>query len=63
MAVAQPGRLRAELSRWSPSLRVGIAIVLSVVLLGLLAPWLTPYDPLRQDYSSALSAPRSVRIA
>ena len=57
LAVAQPGRLRAELSRWSPSLRVGIAIVLSVVLLGLLAPWLTPYDPLRQDYSSALSAP------
>jgi len=41
----------------SPSARVGFAIVLALVLLGILAPLLTPFDPARQDLRMVLKAP------
>jgi hypothetical protein len=34
--------LRAEVTRWSPSLLIGVALLALIVLAGLLAPWLTP---------------------
>jgi len=36
---------------------VGIAVIVLLVLLALLAPWLAPTDPLRQDLSRALLPP------
>lgn len=49
--------LRAEMARWSPALWVGISLLALIVLAGLFAPWLTPYEPLKQDYGAALRAP------
>jgi peptide/nickel transport system permease protein len=56
---AQPGGVRrsGELSRWSPSLRIGLVLLLLLIAAGILAPWLTPYDPLKQDYGAALQPP------
>jgi peptide/nickel transport system permease protein len=51
------GRLWREFGRWSPSLKVGSALFLVVVLAGVLAPWLTPYDPYYQDYNTILVPP------
>lgn len=57
-AAALPGGTwRAEVRRWSPSLWIGIGLLAVIVLAGFCAPWLTPYDPLRQDYGAALRPP------
>lgn len=50
-------RLRQEIGRWSLSLRVGGGLFLLILLAGVFAPWLTPYDPLRQDYDAILLSP------
>jgi len=52
-----PGALRAELRRWPASLRVGGAMLAVIVAAGILAPWLTPYDPYAQDLASFLQPP------
>ncbi|MCU0868481.1 MAG: ABC transporter permease [Burkholderiales bacterium] len=57
VAAAAPAAWRAEVARWTPSLWVGAALLLGLVLAGIGAPWLTPWDPLRQDYGAALQAP------
>ncbi|KMO12063.1 ABC transporter permease [Methylobacterium platani] len=41
----------------SPGLVIGLATVIVVVLLALLAPWIAPYDPNEQDPVAALMAP------
>jgi|SRR5690625_582761 len=41
----------------SPSAMVGLIIVLLLVLAGVFAPLLTPYDPVQQDLLSVLQAP------
>jgi peptide/nickel transport system permease protein len=56
-AALSAGTWRAEVRRWSPSLWIGIALLAVIVLAGIFAPWLTPYDPLRQDYGAALRPP------
>lgn len=56
-ASSLPARLRQETARWSVSLWLGLAIIGLLVFAGVLAPWLTPYDPLRQDYGAALLPP------
>ena len=59
-SLAAPGmttRLVGEVSRWSPSLMTGGVMFLAIALAGLLAPWLTPYDPYYQDYDSILLPP------
>lgn len=56
-AALSAGTWRAELRRWSPSLWIGIGLLAVIVLAGIFAPWLTPYDPLRQDYGAALRPP------
>jgi len=50
-------RLRREIAVWSTSLKVGTSLFAVILLAGLLAPWLTPYDPLYQDYNSILLSP------
>jgi peptide/nickel transport system permease protein len=52
-----PGRIGSEMGAWSPSLKIGGAIFLAIVLAGILAPLLTPYDPYLQDYDSTLLSP------
>ncbi|WP_288586007.1 ABC transporter permease [uncultured Methylobacterium sp.] len=41
----------------SPGLMIGVATVLVVVALALLAPWIAPYDPNEQDPVAALMGP------
>lgn len=47
----------AEIASWSPSLKIGSAILLIIALAGLLAPWIAPYDPYYQDYDTLLMPP------
>ncbi|MCG0238856.1 MAG: ABC transporter permease [Firmicutes bacterium] len=35
----------------------GLAVVAALVLIALLAPWLTPYDPLENDYAAVMQPP------
>ncbi len=51
------GRLSREFGAWSPSLKIGSAIFLAILLAGIFAPLLTPYDPYYQDYNSILLPP------
>ena len=55
--VRAPSGLRLELSRWPLNLWIGGGLFLLVLLGALLAPWLTPYDPYRQDYGAILLPP------
>ena len=62
MAVAVPrlrhaGSIARELALWPMSLKVGSTIVATIVLAGLFAPLIAPYDPFYQDFASALQAP------
>ncbi|MCW5626292.1 MAG: ABC transporter permease [Burkholderiales bacterium] len=60
-ATVAPGgkftRLRTSFGQWSPSLWLGSGILTVLVLLGIFAPWITPYDPYYQDYGAALLPP------
>lgn len=56
-AAGTRGGLMAEWARWSTSLRIGLVLLVLIVAAGLFAPWLTSYDPLRQDYGAALQSP------
>jgi peptide/nickel transport system permease protein len=49
--------LAAEIASWSVSLKIGAGLMALIVLAGLLAPWLAPYDPFYQDFSAALLPP------
>jgi peptide/nickel transport system permease protein len=49
--------LAEEVRSWSLSLKVGASILLVIVLAGLFAPWLTPYDPYAQDFMALLQPP------
>lgn len=46
----------------SPSAVAGAVIVLILVLAGIFAPVLTPFDPVRQDLRSVLQAPSSTHL-
>ncbi len=49
--------IAAEIRSWSPSLKVGTAIM-GVILFGaIFAPWVAPYDPYFQDFAVALQPP------
>jgi len=50
-------RLAEELRQWPATLKAGTGIITAVVLAGIFAPWLTPYDPYYQDLVNALQAP------
>ncbi len=61
MAAVAPAPLahamRAELSKWPSSLKIGSSILAVIVLAGVFAPWLTPYDPFAQDLTQFLLPP------
>jgi peptide/nickel transport system permease protein len=59
--VAATGRLLSsfsrEVSHWPLLLKVGAVIVGTIVLAGVFAPLIAPYDPYYQDYMSTLQPP------
>lgn len=65
LAVAQPYRLTQQTGGWAFFRRlrrtrlasVGLAIILTVVVCAILAPRISPYDPIRQRLTEALQAP------
>lgn len=50
-------RVRREFVHWPPTLKVGLSIVGMIVLAGVFAPLVAPYDPYHQDFLSALQPP------
>jgi ABC-type dipeptide/oligopeptide/nickel transport system permease subunit len=55
--VQSPGRQAARALLHRGSVRIGLALVLAFLALTILAPLVSPYDPIDQDLSNALSAP------
>ena len=51
------GRVGRELAQWPLSLKIGAGIVCVIILAGVFAPFLTPYDPYHQDYANVLLPP------
>jgi peptide/nickel transport system permease protein len=55
---ARPARRIAdELRQWPLSLLIGSGLIALIVVAGILAPWLTPYDPYYQDLLNTLQPP------
>jgi peptide/nickel transport system permease protein len=52
----RPGALVGLMGR-RPALIAGGALLLTIIAASLLAPWLTPYDPIAQDLRNALQPP------
>lgn len=50
-------RLAEEIRQWPPTLKLGASVLALIVLAGVFAPWLTPYDPYNQDLVNALQPP------
>jgi peptide/nickel transport system permease protein len=46
-----------EIYSWAPTLKIGTSAIGLILLAGIFAPWLTPYDPFFQDYAMTLSPP------
>ena len=46
-----------EIHSWSLTLKIGTGVIGVLLLLGIFAPWLTPYDPFHQDYTATLVPP------
>ena len=57
MVRAAATTLAAEIGSWSVSLKIGAGLMALIVLAGLLAPGLAPYDPYYQDFAAALLPP------
>lgn len=55
--VKMMSRVRRELVHWPLTLKVGLSIVGMIVLAGVFAPLIAPYDPYHQDFLSALQPP------
>jgi peptide/nickel transport system permease protein len=49
--------LGSEVRSWSASLKIGTSILATIVLAGLLAPAIAPYDPYYQDFAATLLPP------
>ena len=46
-----------EIAHWPVTLRIGAGIVCAIVLAGVFAPLIAPYDPYSQDFTSVLLPP------
>ncbi len=49
--------VRGEIGRWSVTMKVGVSIVGLIVLAGIFAPVVAPYNPYFQDYDQVLLPP------
>lgn len=54
---AAAGRIADEIAHWPTTLKIGTALLTAIVLAGLFAPVLTPYDPYSQDLAATLQPP------
>jgi len=59
---AAPGALVTEIRRWSATLKIGSLMLLVIVLAGIFAPWVAPFDPYYQDYDNVLLPPSSTYL-
>lgn len=50
-------RFLKEIGSWSPSLKIGSAIMSAIVLAAIFAPFIAPYDPNEQDFNAILMPP------
>ncbi|PPR20993.1 MAG: putative D,D-dipeptide transport system permease protein DdpC [Alphaproteobacteria bacterium MarineAlpha10_Bin1] len=57
-----PGTVRREIRRWSATLKVGSAMLLVIVLAGIFAPVVAPFDPYFQDYDRVLLPPGGTHL-
>lgn len=55
--VKMMSRVGREFVHWPLTLKVGVSIVGMIVLAGVFAPLIAPYDPYHQDFLSALQPP------
>ena len=55
--VPMPRRVAEEVSRWPMTLKIGSAMMAVIVLAGMFAPILVPYDPYTQDLGNTLLPP------
>lgn len=55
--VKMMSRVGREFVHWPLTLKVGVSIVGMIVLAGVFAPLIAPYDPFHQDFLSALQPP------
>jgi peptide/nickel transport system permease protein len=65
MTAQQPSssrRTRGALLRHNKLATLGAGIAVIVFLLGLLAPWVTPYDPIEQDTPNRLQPPSAAHL-
>lgn len=46
-----------EIRSWSPSLKIGAALMLAITLAAVFAPLIAPFDPTEQDYNAILLPP------
>lgn len=46
-----------EIRSWSPSLKIGSAIMAIIALAAIFAPWIAPFDPNEQDFMAILMPP------
>ena len=44
--------LGKEICGWTLTLKIGTSAIGIILMLGVFAPWLTPYDPFFQDYTA-----------
>ena len=60
--IAAPGAVRREIARWSVTLKVGSLMLLVIVLAGIFAPIVAPFDPYFQDYDRVLLPPSGTHL-
>ena len=57
-----PGALVREIGRWSATLKIGSLMLLLIVLAGIFAPIVAPYDPYLQDYDQIVMPPSGTHL-
>ena len=60
--VAAPGAVLREIGRWSITLKIGSLMLLVIVLAGIFAPVVAPFDPYFQDYDRVLLPPNGTHL-
>jgi len=51
-----------EIRSWSPSLKIGGAIMAAIVMAAIFAPWIAPFDPNAQDFTAILMPPNRAHL-
>lgn len=57
-----PAAIGREIRSWSPSLKIGAALMLAIALAAIFAPLIAPFDPIEQDYNAILLPPNLTHL-